>query len=201
MLRRALCICACVAGLAGLATTSAYAVTVEVDAFSNSSSGGLGKATGLNLTAGQTFTVSTSTNDLWSAGALPRYSDAGGLTGNRTATAADDSAQPVGSLIGKDFGLWTQHSIDAPYGSLVGEIGGVFFLLGAGFTGPAIASGELLLYYWDSNNDDNFGSIAVTVNAAAVPGPIVGAGLPGLVMALGGLVVLARRRRNQAAVA
>jgi|1185.fasta_scaffold90046_1 hypothetical protein len=37
-------------------------------------------------------------------------------------------------------------------------------------------------------------------NAAAVPGPIVGAGMPGLVMALGGFVAW-RRRRNQAAAA
>jgi hypothetical protein len=42
--------------------------------------------------------------------------------------------------------------------------------------------------------DYAFGSLTT----AAVPGPIVGAGLPGLMMALGGLVILARRRRNQA---
>jgi hypothetical protein len=33
----------------------------------------------------------------------------------------------------------------------------------------------------------------------AVPGPVVGAGLPGLVMACGGLVALGRRRRQKAA--
>ena len=37
------------------------------------------------------------------------------------------------------------------------------------------------------------------VNTTAVPGPIVGAGLPGLVAACGGLLVLARRRRRQIA--
>lgn len=39
----------------------------------------------------------------------------------------------------------------------------------------------------------------LSIEAAAVPGPIVGAGIPGLLMALGGLVALARRRRMTAA--
>jgi hypothetical protein len=36
----------------------------------------------------------------------------------------------------------------------------------------------------------------VDVSAVAIPGPIVGAGLPGLVAACGGLIALARRRRK-----
>ena len=61
----------------------------------------------------------------------------------------------------------------------------------------AASTGQLSLYYWDENNDDNTGSVAATITASAVPGPIVGAGLPGLVMALGGLI--AWRRRKMAA--
>jgi fibro-slime domain-containing protein len=56
----------------------------------------------------------------------------------------------------------------------------------------------LTIFYADRLNVDS--RLAFTIDATPVPGPIVGAGLPGLLMAAGALVVL-RRRRNQAAVA
>jgi fibro-slime domain-containing protein len=63
---------------------------------------------------------------------------------------------------------------------------------------------DLKVFYADRAQTDAVFGISVVggeINASPVPGPIVGAGLPGLVMALGGLVILSRRRRNQGAVA
>ena len=185
--------CALVAGLAGISATSAQAVVVE--AYTNSSSGGTGGSTGVNLTAGQIFTVDVNPNDLWNAGALPRWSNADGLTVKLYATGTDDSLQPLGTLIGDIFPLYTQATLTAAYGTLVGKIGGGdFFAIGTHFSGPANATGELKLYYWDSNNGDN--TQFVTANISAVPEPSTWAMM---ILGFAGVGFLAYRRRNQAA--
>jgi hypothetical protein len=182
----AACIFAAVASLA----SPAEATPFVVDAFSNSSTGGVGLGT-ISLTLGQNFSTLASSNDLWSAGALPRWSDAGGLTGNRFATGSDESGALLGTQIGMDFGQWGQHGIDAPFGSVVGEINGIFQELGLNYTGTAWSTGTLNLYYWDSNNGDNSGQVTVDVAAlaASIPEPasiaFLGMGLLGLSRILG----------------
>jgi PEP-CTERM motif len=176
-------------GLPALAlamSAPASAAPFVVDAFTHSINSGVG--TGLStiaLTAGQAFTITSSTNDLWSSGALPRFSDANGLIANRFATAADDSGQPIGTLIGQDFGLPVFNGHSSAFGSLVGRIGGVYQTLGANFSGPAWNTGTLELFYWDSFSDDNAGNITFDISTAAVPEPaswalmIMGFGLVG----------------------
>jgi hypothetical protein len=171
----------------------AHAAPFVVEAMQNSSSGGVGLAT-LSLTAGESFDVSANPNDLWSAGALPRFSDADGLTANRLATASDDSGQAVGTLIGSNFGTFTEANLSAPFGSLVGRIdNGDYFLIGTSFSGVAASSGTLNLYYWDQNNSDNFGSITAEVSVSAVPEP----GVYAMILAgLGMLGFMTIRRRD-----
>ena len=176
---------------------SAPSHAVVVDAFANSTSGGTGVAT-ISLAIGQQFTVTASTTDLWSAGALPRWSNADGLAGGvLLATLNDDSGELPGTVIGPgNFGNYFQNGLSAPYGSLVGQIGnGSFFFIGTNYNGVAAASGTLSLYYFDSNYEDNTGSIVA--NVSAVPEPSTWAML---ILGFVGVGFLGYRRRNQRAL-
>ncbi|MGL6042358.1 MAG: PEPxxWA-CTERM sorting domain-containing protein [Sandaracinobacteroides sp.] len=158
---------ALVAGAMLFANPSSAAVYV-VDSAANSSTGGSGLAT-FSVASGDRIQVLSSTDDLWSLGAIPRFSDGDGLTGDRFATVFDDSGQSVGTRIGRSFGLWNQNGLSTPYGALVGEIGGVYRLLGANGTTTAWGTGMLNLYNWDSNSGDNRGSIRFDVSIVPEP--------------------------------
>ncbi len=191
-LKQALFAFAMAAGIAGISATAAQAVVVQ--AFTNSSSGGAGVSTGVLLTAGQTFTVDVDPNDLWNAGALPRWSNADGLIVKLLATGTDESGQLAGTVIGDVFPLWTQGTLTAAYGTLVGKIGsGDFFAVGTHFSGPANATGELQFYYWDSNFEDNTQFVTATISG--VPEPSTWAMM---ILGFSGIGFLAYRRRTQA---
>lgn len=182
---------AAVLALALAGTQAADASIFVVRAFNNSSSGGTGVATYV-MTAGDSLSVNVDPGDLWNAGALPRWSNADGLVVDLFATGTDESGQLAGIKIGTPFPLWTQSGLTAPFGSLVGEIGGQYKLLGTTFVGTAWNTGTLNLYYWDSNFGDNTQQIAADVR---VPEPsTVGLIVLSLVSLFGfGLV----RRRTQ----
>jgi hypothetical protein len=154
-------------GLAVPAISSASAVTVTVQSAANSTGGGVGLATGFFLTLGQMFNVTADPLDTWSLGAndpgCTRESNANGLTAC--------------------FGNYSQNGLIALYGSLVGQIaGGNFFLIGSNFSGTAGATGELLLFNFDSNTGDNSGQIVANISAVPVPPALalLGTGLIGL---------------------
>ena len=146
-------------------SVTATPMTFEVSANANSSSGGSGLQTGLFFVAGESIVGSVDRDDLWSAGAIPRWSNADGLTRELIATGTDESGQPTGTVIGAAFGSWTQNGLTAPYGSLVGNVSDSYFVLGTDFDLLAPKTGELSLYYWDSNAGDNLESVLVTIGS------------------------------------
>ncbi len=182
--------------LAVAAVGSAAAATFTVDATGNSANGGTPVSTGLVYTAGQSLLIDVDPSDLWGAQVVgtTTWSNADGLNKNLYATGSDESGAAAGTLIGVDYGLYTQYGLSAPYGALVGEIGGSYFLVGTHYAGPAVASGELHLMYWDSNSFDNHGSIVANVSAVPEPSGTAMAGL-GLVA----LALASRRKLKQQA--
>lgn len=133
------------------------ATQFAVDAKVNSVSGGVPKATGITLSKGHILTVSVPADQTWSAGTGPRTSNANGL----------------GNPLGSDFGFFTHNNFSFLYGSLVGSLDGgkTFFAVGTRLEMTIFCpKGELLLYYWDVNKDDNSGSVTATV--AVYAGPI-----------------------------
>jgi hypothetical protein len=52
-----------------------------------------------------------------------------------------------------------------------------------------------------TQNNYDLVSLAITPTTVSMPGPVVGAGLPGLLVACGGLIAFARRRRRALGVA
>jgi len=126
-----------------------------VKAKENSVSGGAPMNTGISLHPGQFLTIKASPDETWSAGAANRTSNANGLS----------------NPLGGNFGTFSKNGFTYLYGSLVGSVDGgqTFFPVGTNLEMTVLGPGQLSLFYWDINNQDNSGSVTATVSVYSGP--------------------------------
>ena len=144
--------------------------------------------TGLTLTITDTFTSSTP-----SVGPCDGTSICDNFQANKGAAGTGTSFE---TLSGPDFYQCTNPNLAVgvmPCTSTAGQAAANFQpnMVTYTFGGYSIAPGATF--------DINFASWNNAAFATAVPGPIAGAGLPGLIAACGGLIALARQRRRRTA--
>ena len=154
--------------VSGLAAASTAGI---VDAAGNSLGGGTAFDTGYFVVAGQSFSVTANPNDLWdNSGTDPTY---------------------LSNADGHSFQMADIDGLTDAIGSLVGEIGnGPLFHVGTNLSSTlATSSGELKLFYFDTDAYNNTGAVHVDVSVVPEPTNIA---LMGLAL---GAFALTRRRK------
>jgi hypothetical protein len=176
---------------ADLVKTSSVAVSIT-----GTSTTYTGISLGLNnnLTVGTPLTISDfiriTVNTVNSSG-----TNAGSISANFTFTDPTSATQSDSGTITGNFAGRNEKSIDIIWADP----------LTVTFTNGQSLIIDLADIHFDCSSPgckaNDFFTVAgtFTLTAAAVPGPIVGAGLPGLIAACGSLVAFARRRRRMAA--
>jgi hypothetical protein len=107
-------------------------------------------------------------------------------------TLFDNQHSPFGTGFPDNFNIGGGNSFLLSLTGLAGSFNSVLF--GTANTVGGISITGTDFFFMENSEQPTFYVSALTYNP--VPGPVVGAGLPGLIAACGGLLALARRRRQ-----